>query len=239
MSGGGGVSIKSDDKKDEKPAAAMLPLKPTASPSSMETQSGGGYVKTNKQRRKRNCKICVCFSILLFLLIFIVILILAFTLFKPKRPVTTIDSISVDRLRASVNPLLLKVLLNLTLNVDLSLKNPNRVGFSYGSTSAHLNYRGQLIGEAPLAASRIAPRSTHPLNLTLTLMADRLLSESELLSDVMAGVIPLNTFVKVSGKVSVLKIFKIKVQSSSSCDLNISVSDRNVTSQHCKYSTKL
>ncbi|XP_010504211.1 PREDICTED: uncharacterized protein LOC104781289 [Camelina sativa] len=230
----GSVSIKPDDKKEEKPAAAMLPPPPKPTASSMEMQSG-----KNKSRRKRNCKICVCFSILLFLLICIIIIILAFTLFKPKRPVTTMDSISVERLRASVNPLLLKVFLNLTLNVDLSLKNPNRVGFSYDSSSALLSYRGQLIGEAPLPASRIAPRKTHLLNLTLTLMADRLLSESELLSDVMAGVIPLNTFVKVSGKVSVLKIFKIKVQSSSSCDLIVSVSDRNVTSQNCKYSTKL
>ncbi|CAA7017298.1 unnamed protein product [Microthlaspi erraticum] len=71
------------------------------------------------------------------------------------------------------------------------------------------------------------------MNLTLTLMADRLLSESQLLSDFMSGDIPLNTFVKVAGKVSVLNIFKFKVQSSSSCDLNISVSNRNVTSQHC------
>ncbi|CAL9246429.1 unnamed protein product [Arabidopsis halleri] len=233
-----GFSIKSDDKKEEKPATAMLAAAPKPNASSMETQSanGGGGKKV---RRKRNCKICICFTILLLLLIFVVILILAFTLFKPKRPITTIDSVTVDRLRASVNPLLLQVILNLTLNVDLSLKNPNRVGFSYDSSSALLNYRGQLIGEAPLPANRIAARQTVPLNLTLTLMADRLLSESQLLSDVMAGVIPLNTFVKVSGKVTVLKVFKIKVQASSSCDLTISVSDRNVTSQHCKYSTKL
>ncbi|CAD5325775.1 unnamed protein product [Arabidopsis thaliana] len=231
-------SIKPDDKKEEeKPATAMLPP-PKPNASSMETQSANtGTAK--KLRRKRNCKICICFTILLILLIAIVIVILAFTLFKPKRPTTTIDSVTVDRLQASVNPLLLKVILNLTLNVDLSLKNPNRIGFSYDSSSALLNYRGQVIGEAPLPANRIAARKTVPLNITLTLMADRLLSETQLLSDVMAGVIPLNTFVKVTGKVTVLKIFKIKVQSSSSCDLSISVSDRNVTSQHCKYSTKL
>ncbi|KAL1195910.1 Late embryogenesis abundant protein [Cardamine amara subsp. amara] len=232
-----GFSINSDNIK-EKPATAMLAPQETSKPNaSMETQStsGGG----RKGRRKRNCKICICITILIFLLIFIVLLILGFTLFKPKLPITTIDSIAVERLRASFELASLKVVLNLTLHVDLSLKNPNRVGFSYDSSSALLNYRGQLIGEAPLPANRIAPEQTQPMNLTLTLMADRLLSDSELINDVMAGVIPLNTFVKVSGKVKVLKIFKLKVQSSSSCDLTISVSNRNVTSQHCKYSTKL
>ncbi|CAH2064167.1 unnamed protein product [Thlaspi arvense] len=220
----------SDDKK-EKPAAAMLPPEAPKTIASMETQSssGGGG---GRKGRKRNRKICICVTLLILLLIFLVILVLALTLFKPKRPITTIDSVTVERLRASVDALNFKVVVNLTLHVDLSLKNPNRVGFSYGPSSALLNYRGQLIGEAPLPASRLAPQKTQPMNLTLTLMADRLLSESQLLSDVMGGVIPLNTFVKISGKVSVLNIFKFKVQSSSSCDLIISVPNRNVTSQH-------
>lgn len=96
-----------------------------------------------------------------------------------------------------------------------------------------------MIGEAPLPASRVGPENTLPMNITLTLMADRLLTDTQIINDVMSGSIPINTFVKVAGKVSVLKIFKIKVQSSSSCDIVISVANRNVTSQHCKYSTKL
>ncbi|XP_024013406.1 uncharacterized protein LOC18021324 [Eutrema salsugineum] len=229
-------SMKSDDKK-EKPAVAMLAAEAPKTNAAMETQSANGG---GRKTRKRNRKICICITLLIIILvIFIVLLVLALTLFKAKRPITTIDSVAVDRFQASVDPLALKVNLNLTLRVDFSLKNPNRVGFSYDSSSALLNYRGQLIGEAPLPASRIGPEKTKAMNLTLTLMADRLLAESQLLSDVMAGVIPLNTFVKVAGKVSVLNIFKIKVQSSTSCDLNISVSNRNVTSRHCKYSTKL
>ncbi|VVB05631.1 unnamed protein product [Arabis nemorensis] len=229
----------------EKPLASSSTMEEAASSkqtsktnASMETQSSN-TTTSGRKGRKRNRKICICVTLLIILTFFIIPLIVSLTLFKPKRPITTVDSVTVERFRASINALAFKVDLNLTLHVDLSLKNPNRVGFSYGSSSVLLNYRGQLIGEAPLPANRIAPQKTQFMNLTLTLMADRLLSESELLSDVMAGVIPLNTFVKVSGKVSILKIFKIKVQSSSSCDLTISVSNRNVTSQKCKYSTKL
>lgn len=216
--------------------AATESPKPNAA---METQSTNGVSGGTKGKKKRNRKICICVTLLILLVIFIVLLVLGLTLFKPKRPITTIDSVAVDRLQASVDVLNLKVILNLTLSVDLSLRNPNRVGFSFGNSSALLNYGGKLIGEAPLPASRLGAEKTLPMNLTLTLMADRLLADTGIISDVMSGSIPVNTFVKVAGKVSVLKIFKIKVQSSSSCDIVISVANRNVTSQHCKYSTKL
>ncbi|KAG5379612.1 hypothetical protein IGI04_027454 [Brassica rapa subsp. trilocularis] len=225
--------MNTDDKK-EKAGAPMLAAEAPKSNADMETQSPNGSGK------KRNRKIYICVSLLiLLLLIFIVLLVLGLTLFKPKNPTATVDSVVVERLRTSVDVLNLKANLNLTLQAHLALKNPNRVGFSFGSTSALLNYKGQLVGEAPLPANKVGPQKTLHMNVTLTLMADRLLSESQVFSDVMSGSIPVNAFVKVAGKVSVFNMFKIKVKSSASCDVTISVSSRNVTSQHCKYSTKL
>ncbi|CAH8369779.1 unnamed protein product [Eruca vesicaria subsp. sativa] len=222
--------------KSDKTAAPMSASEAPKTNAAMETQSANG----GKKRKKRNRKICICvITLLLLLLIFTTFLVLGLTLFKPKRPITTVDSISIERLQASLDALNFKVILNLTLHVDLTLKNPNRVGFSFGPSSALLNYGGKLIGEAPFSASQIGPEKTLPMNVTLTLMADRLLTETKLVGDVMSGSIPVNSFVKVVGKVNVLKIFKIKVESSSSCDIVISVSNRNVTSQHCKSSTKL
>ncbi|KAG2252007.1 hypothetical protein Bca52824_082143 [Brassica carinata] len=219
--------MNTDDKK-EKAGAPMLAAEAPKSNADMETQppNGGGG--------KRNRKICICVSllILILLLIFIVLLVLGLTLFKPKNPTATVDSVAVERLRTSVDVLDFKANLNLTLQAHLALKNPNRVGFSFGSTSALLNYNGQLVGEAPLPANKVGPQKTLRMNITLTLMADRLLSESQVFSDVMSGSIPVNAFVKVAGKVSVFNMFKIKVKSSASCDVTISVSSRNVTSQH-------
>ncbi|KAH0884947.1 hypothetical protein HID58_061043, partial [Brassica napus] len=223
-----------------------------------------------KKRRKRNGKICICVTLLIIFLFFIILHVLALTFFKPKCPITTIDALN------------LKVILNLTLQVNLS----------FGSSSGLLNYGGKLIGEAPFRASQIRQDKTFPMNVTLTfpmnvtltLMADRPFVEREyhevyrkiygdpvydtlmktmfMLSTLSAKRIPLKirgvqtlckngllknpdirrsvkTFVKVVGKVSVLNMFKIKVESSSSCDITISISNRNVTSQHCKSSTRL
>ncbi|XP_010529410.1 PREDICTED: uncharacterized protein LOC104806281 [Tarenaya hassleriana] len=203
----------------------------------------GGASKTTaaaagKKKRHRCRNICLCLTAAVALII-VVSVILGLTVFKPKRPVTVIDSVAVDQLRASVDMARMRVLLNLTLDVDLSLTNPNRVGFSYDPTSALLNYRGDLIGEAPIPAGRIPAEGRKPMNLTLTLMADRLLSNSQLLSDVISGELLLNTLVKVTGKVRIINLFNLRVRSSSSCDLTLSISARNVTRQVCKYSTKL
>ena len=50
-----------------------------------------------------------------------------------------------------------------TLDIDLAVKNPNKVASSTPATS-FLNYRGQLVCEAPL----LADGETKAINITLT-----------------------------------------------------------------------
>ncbi|OMO68029.1 Late embryogenesis abundant protein, LEA-14 [Corchorus olitorius] len=190
-------------------------------------------------RRRRKCR-TICFALIGFLVfIILLILILAFTVFKAKRPVTTVDSVSLADLRFSLDLARLRVLLNASLDVDLSIKNPNRVGFKYTDSAAQLNYRGQQVGEVPIPAGKISADETVPMNLTLILMADRLISDSRFFSDVSGGQLPLNTFARISGKVNVLNLFKIHVVSSTSCDFTVFLSNSSVGDQACKYKTKL
>ncbi|KAG4952734.1 hypothetical protein HKD37_16G046425 [Glycine soja] len=143
----------------------------------------------------------VCLSLTgVVIAIVLLIVILALTVFKAKHPVTTVDSTKLEDFHMGLDTPKLRVDLNVTLHVDVSVKNPNKVGFKYSDSTAHLNYRGQLIGEVPIPAGEISSGETKGFNLTLTIMADRLLSNSQLLSDVASGTLPLNTFVMMSGK---------------------------------------
>ncbi|XP_059306360.1 NDR1/HIN1-like protein 6 [Lycium ferocissimum] len=186
------------------------------------------------KRRGRNCcYICLAVILLLGLLF----LILGLTVFKAKKPITTVNSVSLKDLDVSFDITRLQVHLNITLQADLSVKNPNRVGFKYDPTSATLQYKGQTIGDAPVPAGSIGARETSPMNITLTVMADRLLSTNGLFSDVRSGILPLTTYVKLSGVVRV--IFKIHVKTSTTCDLYIDVLNRKLANQTCHYKTKL
>nr|XP_018625638.1 uncharacterized protein LOC108944785 isoform X2 [Nicotiana tomentosiformis] len=122
-------------------------------------------------RRGRNCCF-ICLAILL--LLGLLFLILGLTVFKAKKPVITVNSVSLRDFSVDI----LQVHLNVTLQVDLSVKNPNRVGFKYDSTSAILQYKGQVVGDAPIPSGGIGSRETRPMNITLTVMADRLFSNS-------------------------------------------------------------
>ncbi|XVF65700.1 hypothetical protein PTKIN_Ptkin09bG0270300 [Pterospermum kingtungense] len=202
-----------------------------------EEQRGSSAANALKRRRKRRN---ICFGMMgVLIFIVILILILAFTVFKPKDPIITTNSVFLSNLRFSVDLARLRVFLNATLDVDLSIKNPNKVGLKYTDSAAQLNYRGQQVGEAPIPAGNISADETVPMNLTLTVMADRLVSDSRFFSDVSGGQLALNAFAKVSGKVNILKIFKIHVVSSSSCDLTVFLFNSSVGDQDCKYKTKL
>ncbi|KAK8682663.1 hypothetical protein V6N13_055045 [Hibiscus sabdariffa] len=216
------MEVESARNKTEKP--------PTEHPNS----SGGAGVLRNR-RKLRNISFAVI-GVLVFIII--LILILAFTVFKAKRPVTTVEDVSLRNLKFSVDLARLQVLLNATVDVDIAIKNPNKVGFKFKDSNAQLNYRGQQVGVVPIPAGKISADKTVPMNLTLTVMADRLISDSNFFSDVRSGELPLNTKTEIPGKVNVLNMFRIRVVSSSSCNFTVFLSNSSVGDQNCKYKTK-
>ncbi|KAE9600755.1 hypothetical protein Lal_00011304 [Lupinus albus] len=191
-----------------------------------------------KAGSSKGMKICMVVSGVLIAIVLLFV-ILGLTVFKAKHPIITVDSVTLKDLDMNLDILKLRVDLNVTLNVDASVMNPNKVGFKYSDSTALLNYRGKLIGEAPLPAGEISSDETKGFNLTLTIMADRLLSDSQVYSDFTNGSLPLNTFVRISGKVNVFGFIKVHVVSSSSCDFAVSISNKTIGKQECQYKTKL
>jgi len=189
------------------------------------------------EHKRRN--VCLGVTAAVIILLILLMVVLGFTVFKAKHPVTTMNSITLQNLRVGFNIAKLSVTVNVTVDVDLAVYNPNKVGFKYSNSSALLNYRGEQVGQVPITASRISAGETKPMNVTLTLMADRLLSNSKLYSDAISGTLPFNTFTRLSGKVIILNIFKVHVVSSTSCDFLVFVSNRSIGAQTCTYKTKL
>lgn len=203
----------------------------------MASKSGTAIKAISNRSRKRR-SLCICIAAVILVIVTVVV-ILALTVFKPKRPVTIFDSVSVKNLKADLDIARLRVDLNVTLDVDLRIKNPNKVGFKYKNSSAVLNYRDEQVGDVGIPGGDISPDETKRVNVTLTIMADRLLSRSQVYSDVLAGALPMNTHSRVSGKVRVLGIFKIHVVSTSSCDFTVNVLNRSISDQSCTYKTNL
>jgi len=209
-----------------------------SNPSSLKKTTDSMEAHPPPSNRKRRRNIClVVIAVILGLILLMVIL--KFTVFKAKDPVTTINSVALKDLDFELNIAKLGVYLNVTLDVNISIKNPNKVGFKYKNSSALLNYRDRVVGEVPIPAAKISPGQTVTMNLTLTILADRLISNSNLFSDIISGTLHLSAFTRISGKVYILKIIKIHAVSYTTCDINIAILKRSVTKQSCQYKTKL
>lgn len=206
----------------------------------MDVESAPNPAKSRAPpERSHRCRnICISLIVILVLIV-VLIVILAFTVFKAKHPVTTVNSVKLKNLQVSLSIAPVGLNLNVTLDVDLSVKNPNKAGFKYKNSTALLNYRGELVGEVAIPAGEISADRTKQMNVTLTLLANRFLSNSQAYSDYLSGVLPLNTYTKMSGKVTIMGLFKFHVISTTSCDLSVFVSNRTVGNQQCKYKTQL
>ncbi|KAJ9543018.1 hypothetical protein OSB04_022725 [Centaurea solstitialis] len=208
------------EKKDEQPLRSPAPF------------------DQSRKRKRRRC-IIICSSIIAVILaIALILLILALTVFKAKKPVLTVNSVAIQDFDVSVNPLPIQVSLNLSLALDISIENPNKVGVKYRSSFASIRYKGKEVGEVPIPAGEIGSDTTKQMNLTLTVFADRLLTDSSIYGDVLSGNLPFTTYTKIKGKVRVLFVH-IKVSSTSTCDVNIDVSSRSITNQTCHYKNKI
>ncbi|KAL4572555.1 hypothetical protein LXL04_019335 [Taraxacum kok-saghyz] len=208
------------EKKDEQPLTTII--------------ADDNYYRKRKRRR------CICLSVIAAVIVVLglIILILALTVFKAKKPVTTVNSVAIKDFDASINLLPPRVSLNISLDLDISIKNPNKVGVKYRDSSAILLYKGQAVGEVPIPAGEIGSDDTTQMNLTLTIFADRLLTNSDVYTDVINGNLPVSTYTKISGKARILNLFNIRIVSVSSCDLNIDISNQRISNQTCQYKNK-
>ncbi|XP_042503438.1 uncharacterized protein LOC122080687 [Macadamia integrifolia] len=186
-------------------------------------------------KRKRNAWL-LCLLVFLGVLIFVglLLLILALTVFKPKNPTITINSISVEHLQSSVNPPPSKqVYLNLTLKLDMLVTNPNKVSFDYSDSSVQLIYDSVVVGEAPISAGSISAKETKEMITSLTVLADRFLSDPNFYPDMLSGTLPLTAYTRISGKVSVLNIVKKHVVTYTSCNVKLNLHNSTVADSEC------
>ncbi|XP_076894038.1 uncharacterized protein LOC143546215 [Bidens hawaiensis] len=169
------------------------------------------------------------------LTIALLLLILGLTVYKPKKPILTLNSLHLQDLHVSLIP---PVSFNLSLAVNITINNPNKVTIKYQSSSATLRYKNNDVGNVPFPDGRIGADGSEDLNLTLTVFADRLVSDSDIYGDVVAGNVPFSTYTRVKAKVRVL-FFYIHVTSTSTCDVSVNVVSQTIANQTCYYKNKI
>ncbi|KAH1091165.1 hypothetical protein J1N35_018422 [Gossypium stocksii] len=176
---------------------------------------------------KRKWKICCAVTAILIIVIVVVLVTLAFTLFKPKDPKIIPQSVTLEGFRLVVFP---SITGNLSLELAVTVDNRNYGGFDYDNSTTYINYRGNLVAEAPIGKDTIRPRSKHNVSASVIIFADRLAADSNFLNDFFAGVFNFTSSTLLQGKLNVFNIFKLKASSSSSCNITVFIQNQTADS---------
>ncbi|XP_051225901.1 uncharacterized protein [Lolium perenne] len=156
----------------------------------------------------------------------IVVLVLALTVFKVKDPVfsmnrVTLEDVDGDLLGADgTRP----VSVNATLSADVSIKNPNVASFRYGRSETDFYYGGETVGVAYAPAGEVGAGRTARMNVTLDALADRISPHVSFMDLVFGREYDLTSYTEISGRVSVLGIYKRDLHIKVNCSITLEVS---------------
>ena len=62
---------------------------------------------------------------------------------------------------------------NVSLGLVVTVDNPNYGGFKYKNNTVYINYRGNLVAEAPIENDLIPARAKHNISTTVIIFADQ------------------------------------------------------------------
>ncbi|EOA27864.1 hypothetical protein CARUB_v10024022mg [Capsella rubella] len=210
----------------------VRPLAPaTILPVSDESASN---IRNNLRRRKRmNCLICATVTSLLLIT---VVLTLVFTVFRVKDPTIKMNGVMVNGLDSVMGTDQAQLLgTNISMIVDVSVKNPNTASFKYSNTTTNIYYKGTVVGEAHGLPGKARPHRTSRMNLTVDIMIDRILADPGLGREVSrSGLLNVSSYTKVGGKVTMMGIVKKHVTVKMNCTMAVNITSQAIQDVDCK-----
>lgn len=185
-----------------------------------------------KQRQGfHKCTICCGIITAVILIIAVVMLVLGFTIFHVKNPKINMNSVTImglDRINSTT------LLGNLTVVADVSIKNTNVAAFKFEKSNASLLYHDTVVGVADIPGGVAKARKTMRLNVTFEVIVTEIARNQQFGSDLRAGILPVESYTKINGRVKILNIIKRKVTVTMNCSIAVNVTSREIVNQECK-----
>ncbi|KAK1436270.1 hypothetical protein QVD17_02049 [Tagetes erecta] len=209
------------DDDQEKPLAPAT--KPDPPPISIDEALSIELRIQNKGFRNRT--ICCGIVTAIILIISVIMLVLGFTVLHVKNPKINMNAVTIiglDRVNFT----------NLTVVADVSVKNPNVAAFKFEKSNSSLVYRGTVIGVADVPAGVAKARRTMRLNVTFDVEIAG--GYKQLGGDLTEGILPVESYTKIVGRVKILSIIKRKVTVTMNCSIAVNVTSREIDNQGCK-----
>lgn len=193
--------------------------------------------KDSTKKRRRCLKCCGCATAGLGIL-GVTILILMLTVFKVKDPKVKVDNVTIKGLE-SATAFNLVPNTNLTIEIELSIKNPNAAAFKFKNVTTDIYYDNVLIGEAYNPKGTAKANKTFRVKITMDVMLQTFLRIPRFLGDLAARELPVSTRSNIKGKVEIIKIIDKKVGVKLNCSMTVNLAGQDYKDLDCKRSVSL
>lgn len=187
------------------------------------------------RHNRRGLKICCGVTAIMIVIIVIISATLALTVFKPKDPEIDARAVGIQNIQLSLFP---KLSVNATLDMEVTIKNPNYGSFKFENTTANVDYHGDIVAKFPMGSQNVPARGQVSLRALVSVMGDKLVSNPFFMGDFGLGSLNFTSDSALHGKVTVWNVIKVKATAYSACEISVFVATRNVIST-CKSSIKV
>ncbi|EEF32651.1 uncharacterized protein LOC8264283 [Ricinus communis] len=189
-------------------------------------------MENSKGSSRRGLKIFCGVTAIFLIIVAVVFVSLAFTIFKPKDPQVFLHPSGLENLQ------LANITSNVTMDMVITIGNPNYGSFKFRNSTGYVNYRGDVVGEIPVAEDLVPARSKTNITTSADLMAGKIMTNPEFFGDFLLGNLNMTATAVLHGKVSVLKIFNLHATTFTTCYISVFVNSRDIQST-CKSKIKL
>ncbi|KAL3517301.1 hypothetical protein ACH5RR_024203 [Cinchona calisaya] len=201
--------------------------------------------RSNKSSNKGRTNLASCIVATVFLLILAAAAVVVyFLLFRPKSPKIAVDAVQFPTFSVSNGTV------NFTFFQYVTVTNPNRDEFTHYDSSLQLVYSGQPVGLVFIPAGKIQGGRAQHMSAKFNVqsyplppaVAARITSNSDQMGGGGGGVVgpvvagptmEIETWMKLEGRVRVLKVFTHRVDSGVRCGVVIEVTRGSVLGFHC------
>lgn len=158
--------------------------------------------------------------LVLLLLLLVALAAVYFAVLRPRDPRVDFTFVGLRQIQFQAPP---NFRLNLSLDVDVAVRNPNFASFDYDVGTTLVFYRSALVGQAPVEAGDIGARSTETLRTAAVLDVAAMAADRSFSGDVAAGALVLQSSTSLRGRVKVVGIFRRRAFVFTACGIRVAL----------------
>ncbi|KAL2227016.1 uncharacterized protein LOC105160687 [Sesamum indicum] len=215
----------------EKQPQLAYPMAPSANGYTRSDAEAGAAAHDAREQRKKKRTKCLLYIVLFAIFQAGVIAIFAVTIMKVRTPRFRVRSASFENFNVGTPA---SPAFSARMNAELGVKNANFGRYKYRNTTVVFFYRGTPVGQAILRNSRVNWRATKKIDVAVDLSLGNAAANSQLGSDLSAGIVPITSQARMTGRVELVFVMKKNKATEMNCNMEIVTATQQLRNIVCK-----